>query len=336
MVKKNRENLMDFGWGDTRGVRKVFVESFEDISRIQFFKVADIGYDDEEGNPDLIESLKILTERLTGESYKYVCVTSGCTQAVNAAVSAFLLSGDEVLTRNLYYPRYPYMFSQLGMQAVTEKKADIDSVDVCVVDSPSNPMGEIGEIKDLPENIPVVWDAAYNTPTYGILDKYKQKPRRHDVFCGSLGKLTGINGIRLGWTATNNPDVHALIVRFVKNTTCGVSGFSSLMAIDILNKERHLDLESFFSKSRFLVDSNRVEIQRLANHFGLGSVPHSGMFAFFEIDEKLKRIFEKAEVVFTDGKNCGADFESIRVSLGNTNEATKEMVDQIIKIDRSK
>jgi aspartate/methionine/tyrosine aminotransferase len=324
--------VLDFGWGDTRGLRKKILSIYRNLNIMQTMPLESYGYPPLEGDLELVEMLRKLTNDLTGHTYKKICITSGCTNAVNASIYALANSKTKnVITRKIFYPQYPKM---IGLTSYTHKTWDTLNTKDCIaiVDSPSNPLGEITVDQELlTENI--IWDAAYHSPTYGVSLGVNSVPN-HKVFCGSLSKLTGINGIRLGWAATDDDALHDKIEEYVRYSVCGVSYPSQYVAKEILKDEANLSL--YFIQSRKLIDMNREEVLKLKHIFGSDHIPNFGMFAFFRTDDKMEELFERAKVKFTSGSECGADYQSVRINLGNTNEMTQEMVNRILKADRSR
>ncbi len=321
---------LQFGWGDTRGLRKKILSIYKNLNAMQMMPLESYGYPPYDGDPELVEKIRNLTKMLTGKNYKNICITSGCTHAVNASIHALADSRtDSVNTRKLYYPRYPTM---IALTPYVHQTWDMFHTKSCIaiVDSPSNPLGLIGQDQELNTDR-VIWDAAYHTPTYGMM--FGISNVKHRVYCGSLSKLTGINGIRLGWTATDEDDVHSRIQLYTKNSVCGVSYPSQYVAKEILKDEDRL--LAYFLQSRQLIDMNREEVLKLKHIFGQDQISPFGMFAFFRTDDKMEELFKRAKVEFTPGSECGADFQAVRINLANPNEMTQEMVQRILKADRS-
>lgn len=328
--ENEKEELLRFSWGDTLGLRKKITSIYQNLNLIQMMPLHEYGYPPYEGDPELIEMVRGLTRRLTGKDYKHVCITAGCTHAVNASIYALSDSRtDSVNTRKLYYPRYPTMISMTPYLHQTWDMFHTKSC-IAIVDSPSNPLGLIGMNEELNTDR-VIWDAAYHTPTYGMTLGISNV--KHKILCGSLSKLTGINGIRLGWTATDEDELQDRILFHSKNSVCGVSYPSQYVAKEVLKDEDRLNL--YFLQSRNMIDMNREEVLKLKHIFGQDEISPFGMFAFFRTDDKMEEIFKEAKVEFTPGKDCGADFQSVRINLANPNEMTQEMVKRILKVDRS-
>jgi hypothetical protein len=96
---------------------------------------------------------------------------------------------------------------------------------------------------------------------------------------------------------------------------------------------KKVDLNLFFGSAKELIDNNKNEMSKLNYLFGNQNIPEIGMFALFEIDKKLVKLLDKANVKFMEGKKCGDTRESARFNLANSNQSTKEMVKAILKAD---
>lgn len=243
---------------------------------------------------------------------------------------------DQTLaTRKLYFPFYPGIAEIHGL---THSPGDIGTLKdaVQILDSPSNPEGIItGD--DLSQHSPLVWDAAYHSPTYGVRIKGTREfctaIPPHEAMAGSMSKLTGINGIRLGWLATNDPKIYEKASAFVTYDICGASFPSQWLAKEIL---QNVDMEEFWTVSKNVLDNNRTELQKLSHLFGEQEIPSTGMFALFEVDNKLKKLLDKTDVITTPGYVCGDDRDSIRINLAHTNSITRSMVKAVLKNDKSR
>jgi aspartate/methionine/tyrosine aminotransferase len=286
-----------------------------------------MGYPPYEGDPELVEMVRELTKRFTGKNFKHITITAGCTNAVMASIYALSNNRTECVgTRDLCYLRYPHMVNMAGLLPTDLQVLSPD--DIALVDSPSNPLGEVlyhggGTTK-------VIWDGAYHSPLYGVPEAINSVPEA-SIFCGSLSKLTSLNGLRLGWTATNYKELHDSVVRYNRFQLCGVSVPSQEIAKEILKDQGRFDL--YMVIGRGMIDRNREIVSKLGSLLGNQTVPDKGMFALFEVDDKAEELFKRANVQFTDGRECGARFQSVRVSLGNSVKDTQDMLGRILKAD---
>jgi aspartate/methionine/tyrosine aminotransferase len=291
------------------------------------------GYPPHEGMPQLREEISKLVKNLTGDKYEYILVTGGATHALNTAIAAMKTQSTKYMyTHKLYFSRYPGIATNLGLEHIRTDKMNPRLGDIGIIDSPSNPEGKLHPIGD---PVSIIWDAAYYSPTYcGIRDKEKLKCYpiipKHIAMAGSLSKLTGINGLRIGWLATNDYFLYQKALSYVTSNLCGVSYPSQYAAWQLLSR---VNMPEFYAESKALIDSNKTEMQRLDYLFGYQLIPRCGMFVLFETDQKLKNLLEKASVLVMAGSQCGDVRDSVRFNLANPNQMTKEMVNAVLKAD---
>lgn len=295
------------------------------------------GYPKHEGEEELVILVRSLVRRLTGKNYEHILITQGCTHALNAYVAAQKEEKTvRVSTRKLYFPFYPGIAQNHGLihsPSNTPSKVNFP-YDLEILDSPSNPEGVVSSSFSDGRR---VWDAAYYSPTYGVRTvgtrEFCTPYPPHEAMAGSLSKLTGINGIRIGWLATNDQGLYDRAARWATLDTCGISLPSQWLAKEILTS---VDMEAFWDKSKLVIDSNRTEVEKLSKIFGDQTIPDKGMFALFEVDSKLKELLDRSMVVTTPGQVCGDDRDSVRINLAHTNAATRAMVKTVLKNDKIK
>ncbi len=318
----------DFSWGNTFGIREWLVNNYPSLE-LKTLPINDFGYPPHEGNLTLIDKLKNLTKTLTGNDYRYVLITNGCTHAIHAYIHAKKGEDKDALAcRKTYFAFYKGIADVNGL-IFSPGTLGHSSRSIQVVDSPGNPLGETGGLFGS-----ALWDGAYHSPTYGVrigFTKNLNTPQPdHEAFAGSFGKFSGINGIRIGWLATNDLAIYEPAFHYVTHTACGVSSPSQWLAERFLDK---VDLSAFWKGSQGIIDSNKTEIEKLLYLFGNQDLSNLGMFALFETDSKLNKLFKKAEVLFADGASVGAPGH-VRINLAHTNEMTRLMVKNILKIDK--
>jgi N-succinyldiaminopimelate aminotransferase len=154
-----------------------------------------------------------------------VTVTAGVTEALWAATSALLDTGDELVVIEPFYETYPICALPVGAQVryVTcrfpDFELDLDQLEAAfnprtrlvIVNTPTNPSGrvlrpdEIAAIGELAERYDafVVSDEAYEHVTYDGLKHtpVASDPRLRDrtVTLGSISKTFSATGWRVGW-----------------------------------------------------------------------------------------------------------------------------------------
>ena len=333
----NKIYKYDFAWGDCRGIREIMIRHIP--GKFLENDLENCGYPPHGGNPELIEEIRDLVVDLTGKRYKHVLVTNGATHALNAYVAA-AKNGitQRLFTHKLHFLMYPGIAKQHGLEhkPVNLVNPSYYGGDLGIIDSPSNPRGTFAAGPTC--NIGTVWDAAYHTPTYcgvrsnpgGMLKCIDAKPN-HDAMAGSLSKLTGINGLRIGWLATDDDTLFHKAYSYVEHDLCGVSNPSQHAALQILKK---VNLQEFYEDSKRLLDNNRDSMARLNHIFSGQPIFPVGMYALFEVDSKLRNLLERASVHTLAGHLIGDHRDSVRFNLANSAKATKAMVNAILKEDK--
>lgn len=328
-----KEYLHDFAWGDTRGIREIMSKMMYAEGITNSVPWHAFGYPPHEGESKLIQYTRSLIENLTGHRYKHILITNGATHALNAYIGAIKDNFVTTLnTHKLYFIFYPGIAKNHILNHDTTDHLYSREDTVTIVDSPSNPEGKL-YINGPKEN--VIWDAAYYTPAYcgqGKKDSLEciQMIPNHMAMAGSFNKLTGINGLRVGWLATDDDYTYHAALQYIEHDICGVSYPSQYMALQII---KYVDLNRFYSDSKDLIDNNKTEMTKLGYLFGNQDIPNVGMFALLEADKKLKKLLEKASVNVMDGALCGDERQSVRFNLANGNQATSDMVKAILKAD---
>ena len=243
------------------------------------------------------------------------------------------IAPSEIFINDRFFSFYPGIATQFSKNVhfLNLKESAFHHADnsVAIVDSPTNPRGElISEIKSAGSGkLYVIWDGAYWSPTY-IPNFKEKKVLEHDIMVGSISKLTGINGIRLGWLATDDDSIYKNAVDYITHTLCGVSALSQELAFSIL---KLVNMEKFYAKSAQLISENKDEISRLSPLFGNQKVPEMGMFVYWKADKDLMEKIKNLGVVFTSGTSVGGTEDEVRINLGRKKYLTKNMVDLILK-----
>lgn len=325
MLKKEIKH--SFGWGDPSGVRAKFLSVYPEFN-LNWIDAQEVKYGLHEGEEDLRLALKDLFSK--HGYFKHWLITSGCTQAIGAAIHGLRkIHTRSVFTRSLYFPFYPKIVSLYGLEHITNPNL-VDDSDIRLIDVPSNPMG-LTDRPNIDGYSKVIIDGAYLSETYVSL---KADFSAYDCLVGSLGKITGFTGLRLGFLATNNEDLYNKAYDWVCYGSIGTSVIGqSKIAKAIADKPRW---EMFQAVSRANIDANRYEISRLDHLFDGQLPPQNGMFAFFMADKKAIKKLELAQVGYVAGIDCGADYLSIRLNMGKTVEETRSMVDAVLKADGKK
>lgn len=323
----------DLTWGESVCVREAFVNSLSGLPLLVTGKseLMGYGYPKHEGDPKLIGITKKVIKRQTGLDYNYVFLTNGAVGAITIMLRAYNTLGyNTVFTLAApYFALYPSMIKTAGMLNHRKEADLIDANDIPVflLDSPSNPKGYILS-GDRVSSRPIIWDAVYNNQVYAPL----ALPIKHDVMVGSYSKLTGVNGLRVGWIATNDPALYALLDRLVTAEYCGLSSASTAILTHYLDD--NFDWAKFEKKARLKLNRNREEFAKLEKYLGGYSVTPVGMFHYAPMDEACKKLMEKAGIQWMPGSSLGATDDFGRFNLGQDNELITLAVKSVLKADK--
>lgn len=321
----------DFSFGNTPGIRAALLNNCKGLNELKFAWDA-LDYPDHSGMSELKDLTRYLITKTTGISYEHILITGGATHSIAAYLYGIKEFHTEnmigVLTNRLYYRYYPYVIRNQGLYHRSSALEEPKRGEVHLIDSPSNPEGLI---RGGCSEIGTIWDSVYHSPTY--FGSRKIKIPTHEVNAGGYNKLTGLNGLRLGWFATKNKALYDLALEYLEGDVCGISSLSQWSAIHLV---KNTNFDKFFKESNSLICTNKEELLKISHLFGNQTIPEIGMFALFEIDSKLAKLFNKSSVKFTDGRTMGDDRHSIRINLAKTFEETKAMVKEILKNDKRK
>lgn len=318
----------NLGWGQSVAVREAFVKFCKTSTIISPKDLMKYDYPAHEGSQALISITADVIMKTLGLSYKHIFITSGATGGCVIAMRAFRQSGySHCLTRQApYYVRYPKMIEAAGLIHTTNHlKERLNSV--ALVDLPSNPLGSMKSPVVL--GIPVILDAVYLNQVY--MDPALVQYIPHDVLVGSYSKLLGINGIRLGFIATNEDLLASKMSELITSEYCGLSMSSQDVLTDQLPG---FDWDQFFPYARFKLDLNREQFQKIEKFFGDTPVNPIGMFYYAPVDAKAKEILEKANVSYTPGSSMGTDDNFGRFNVGQDNRLVEEAIKAILKADK--
>lgn len=322
----------DLGVGNSICVRKAFYDASDDEGYIQsIIDVRDLlnyDYPNHDGDPRLLEITKSVIKRQTDQEYRHVFLTNGATGGVVIALRAYHQMGlISCCTRNApYYVRYPSMIKASGLERIDSGYSFLKNETIILLDLPSNPLGltdTIGEV-----GIPLIIDGAYLNRVYAPI--FYGLPR-HDVMVGSYSKLLGINGIRVGWVATNDDLLAERLRDLIGAEYCGLSQASTDILLYALEG---FDWDKFEVSAKAKLDYNRTEWTKLERFFCGTPVSNVGMFYYGPMDSKAQQIFEKAGVIWTKGSALGTDDGFARFNLGQDNELIQKAVKAILKADR--
>jgi aspartate/methionine/tyrosine aminotransferase len=329
----NGEEIIDLAFGNSVAVREAFLQTYDGYL-FQFSNTAlgDFNYPDEHGDSELISLTKNVIKEQTGQSCKHVFLTNGATGGANTALRVYKKRGLKfVLTRSApRYMYYPDMILNSGLAHVEEQYFNtapmrMHSQTVALLDYPSNPLHLMTQFKNT--GIPTIVDGVYLNSIYtNIIGAVP----RHDIMVGSYSKLTGINGLRVGWIATNDDRLALEIGHAVGTEYCGLSRSATDIIKELIT---NFNWDRFRLKARLSLDYNREMWSKLEKFFNGNAVGENGMFHYTELDRKAKELFFNANIAWKPGSDLGTDDCFARFNLGASNETIKKAVKAVLRED---
>jgi len=292
-----------------------------------------------QGHGELLSLLKKIFKA------KHAVITTGCKQALFAAVHALQMeaveSDDESKQtlyhwQKTYWPSYLTIADYMTLGFEAGNHGALAAINVTTW--PNNPDG----MMDRPQQFEFdIWDAAYTSPIYG----FNGIRPRHRISTWSAAKLFGVPGLRIGWALTDDENLAQHMAQYVEKTTSGVAYTSQISLLNILEKLQGLSLLQTTSEMQRIYQkiclNGEYFRKYLGGHVeevrGVPALHGGGMFAFFKVPDARQARFEKAlkkvGVKLVDGRACGAPESEFwfRMSMGQTNEFTEEALAALAK-----
>lgn len=325
--RMEKEVKFDLGVGNSVAVRKAFLDNcFNDTIKFNYEKLVQFDYPVHSGDPLLVKTTRAVIKRQIGLEYKHIFITNGATGGCVIAMRAYQQRGFEwCMTRTApWYGRYPSMIKAAGLYEIDET---FSNDCVALIDLPSNPLNRMDNIAR-PKS-PVIMDGVYLNRV--CMEPISIKTIPHDVYVASYSKLLGINGIRLGWIATNDDLIAERIKDLVTSEYCGISTASQ----EILNQMLpYLNWDQFEASARHKMGLNREQFSKLEKYFGNTPVQGMGMFYYAPTDKKCTALLNKAGIAWSQGSGMGTTDEFGRFNLGQDNQLTEQAVKAILKADK--
>jgi aspartate/methionine/tyrosine aminotransferase len=202
---------------------------------------------------------------------------------------------------------------------------------IYLVDSLSNPLGKFSEMKKNIFDSPIIWDAVY----YGNVYAPGNHPQpQHHVLVGSYSKLTGLNGLRVGWIACHELRGYNIMKQLVAAEYCGISAASTKIIMDTVGKFTDWHWDSFEHNAQNKLDYNRGEFSKLEKFFGGQPVGPYGMFYYVPMDTACKRLFEKSGIIWSPGSQLGTTDDFGRFNIGQDIQLVRKAVATVLKNDK--
>lgn len=314
----------DLGFGNSPAVREAFIDTYKGNMLVMTHSDLDaMDYPDRDGDKELIEITKKVVERQVGVKYRHIVLTNGATGGVVIALRAFKEKGSLACnTRPApWYLRYPAMIKAAGLAHITGNTSDVNLIDL-----PSNPLNEMSRPEGLHGPSTII-DGVYLNNVY--TDRCFHPPR-HATMIGSYSKLTGMNGIRIGWIATNDTFLYTRMRDLAIAEYCGLS----VPSVNILKRMLlNFDWDRFETMAKVKLDWNREIFSKAEKYFGQKPVGPRGMFHYAPTDTHATKLLESAGVEWTKGSTLGTTDDFGRFNLGQRTSVIDAAVKAIIKAD---
>jgi len=183
-------------------------------------------------------------------------------------------------------------------------------------------------------NSPIIWDMVYYGNVYAPHKLTRHPQPQHDILVGSYSKLTGLNGLRVGWIACNDENSYLEMKKLVTSEYCGISAASTKIIKETAGKfnEHHWNFFEWLAQSR--LDCNRGEFSKLEKFFGGQPVGPYGMFYYAPTDKACRKLLEKSGVIWSPGSHLGTTDDFGRFNIGQDIELVKKAVATVLKNDK--
>lgn len=323
-------NKFDLGFGNSIAVRQAFLESANnDMIVTTDSKLSGFDYPPYLGDPEVIKITREVIKRYTGNEYRHIIMTNGATGAINIALNTYRMMGfSTCITRDPpYYLRYPTMVKASGLNHRHQSENVDYQRSVVLLDYPSNPLNICNAISSN-GNMPTILDGVYLSNVY--MNKLPALPV-HDIFISSYSKLTGLNGLRVGFIATDNDPLFERLKEYTIAAYCGLSRSDAELVKHLLH---NFNWDRFEYTAKKYLNYNREEWAKLEKYFGYAPVQGEGMFYYGPMDNACKALMEKSGVTWTTGESLGVDNSYGRFNIGQDCNLIKEAVAAILKNDR--
>lgn len=338
---------------------------------IQAIKDGKTKYQPAAGIPELRKAIAKQTSEDLGIDYDFqqVTVTTGAKFILFAAIQSLVDPGDEVIVPKPYWVSYPAMVDLAGgvskfvdcteensfkLTANDLRNALSDKTKVVMLNSPSNPTGQVyteSELKELasvlsdfPKAV-IISDDIYNRLVFsGELAPHllKVSPQLKDrtLVVNGVSKSYSMTGWRIGW-AVGPQELVAAMARYQSqsvSSSCSISQFAALSAIEKGQEDMKKSLEllqermSFFQKA--LAEIPGVEVERPGGAFYLWPKVSSFIGKSFNgskissTKDLCNALLEDQKVVAVPGSDFGIEGYmrlSYALSLPRIEEAVQRM-----------
>lgn len=313
------------------------------------------------GHPELLEQLKILTQKSYGRTIntqENILVTAGATQAIFTILQALCNFGDEVVVLDPCYDSYETGIILSGAKPVHVSLNDdytpnwnaieaaiTPKTRIIITNDPHNPSGRIWSAADydaletLVEKNPyllVLSDEVYEYITFEnkhISINHRPKLHERAMVVSSFGKTFHITGWKIGYIIAPTPlmdeikKVHQFIV-FCVNSTAQATLAAYLKEVNVqelgLFYQQKRDLfQQLMQGSRFELLPSEGTYFQLASYAGISDEDDITFTKRILVENKIATI--PVSVFNADGK----DLKHIRFCFAKTDETLAQAAEKL-------
>lgn len=276
-----------------------------------------------------------------------IIVCNGAKQGLAAIFNALVREGRKILGSRVPTWSLIRPLAEMSGLRCREKFPSVDAkydalCDTYLCISPNNPDGfihtkdDLDKIREQHKDIPIIHDAAYNTPVYMPLDDGSDCKALGDMQVFSISKMFGLSSLRLGYIIFNTTEQwlrrYNAVRDYIEATTVGVSIPSQIMLLELLK-----EMQNFPSKERaFIVDARQALFEakfmlRMLRP-GILSLPDNvenipGMFVWAKcLDPEA---FEKAKLLVSCGAGSAECEDHIRINMAAGKSAIRKAIERL-------
>ncbi|MDT0685363.1 methionine aminotransferase [Autumnicola psychrophila] len=318
------------------------------------------------GIPELREQISAKIEKLYGVKYKVdseITMTSGATQALFSAITAFVRPGDEVIVFKPAYDSYePAIKLNDGKPILVQLKGSNFSIDwqevkekindrtkMVIINTPHNPTGSVMSKEDMQQlegllkntNIILLSDEVYEHIIFDNIEHQSASRfpylAERAIVCSSFGKTFHNTGWKMGYCVAPEElmkeiwKVHELV------TFCVNHPMQRAFAEHLKNPKNYLSLSSFYQEKR-------DKFLKLMEGTKFTAIPSKGtyyqLFDFSEItDEKdtdfanrLTQEHKVASIPVSEFNIDKKDNQQLRFCFAKTNETLEKAAEILNRI----
>ncbi len=303
-----------------------------------------LGYTESRGNPQLRKEISTLYRNINPNE---ILVHAGAEEAIFNFMNVALEAGDQVIVHTPYYQSLGEIAHSIGAEVIEWQGDPNDhwnldlqflkdhlsnKIKVVVINTPHNPTGyfpnsefirELSKLTDK-HGFLIFSDEVYRGLEH---DPSNQLPSLSDltdnaISLGVMSKTYGLPGLRIGWIATQNKQIYALMANFKDYTTICNSAPSEFLATLAL---KHAD--KIVKRNLQIIRSNLGKLNTFfSKHDTLfkWQAPIAGPIAFPEylagpVGSFCNNVLSNTGVLLLPGTLYNEEYNFFRIGFGRQN-----------------